>query len=777
MDGIVAWSSSPGKRDRYLDVYNRISLCIRWPSNQQTKTDEKIMKRNGSKILFAFLAFVLSVSFLPAISANTPKAGSMCNKKGVTKTFKGKDFKCVKRSGKLVWIKAKTAVEEKLDATGISPEKGSETSNQGFGVIPEFQDLQVKMTGETTATLEFKASGYKSYRVSVVLVSDPDGKEISSLPVKNEFAATVQVAVRDLECGRSNYYEVRATVFSELDGRGNSRVGGGRISSTGACALVDTYKEPSRKSKSVEFCKIEEVSLIRKRISESSQEGFPIESIAGFPKTKSRVSDKGIMRFIAIPIDWSDFPGETNFADHWRKQFATFTEWVKTVTSGNLQVDITIHNEWIRIPGSSATYKVPFSEASPQSGDFWMKVLPTIDPVIDFTNYQYVIFILPKEQKIVSESIQELYPGGAIKDYPPKEGKLLAYLGTGAYFENWNVEQWSYFAHEIGHLVDFAHGGEARNPGPMSGYDILFSQDGPSRTLSGWWRFLADWLEPGQIFCDDVENFQELDISLSPLDSPLEGIKVAILRVSPTRALIIESRRFTKFDNEKRNALFQKELVKNDWNGALVYEYDATLGHSENFFVPVASNTALSEYNWDGRTRYIVKENESVEHAGLKITLSVSGNYDSLNIRRLTSAEQTKQRPTPSPAPSPSMNDYDTEPFVFGGASRTGETTAVSTWYGRFFRSFRIQVFNSATPNSVPLFDSGIQNEYKSPIELKIKNLVCSRDLTEIATFYSGLDGKGKSTTIEQSAALSAVNILPNGQCVGYWTNGGVGKN
>jgi hypothetical protein len=735
-----------------------------------------MMNRHGSKFLFVFLAFFLSFSSLPAISANAPKAGSVCNKKGATKAFKGKDFKCVKRSGKLVWIKAETAAEKNLNAPAMSPEKGSETSNQDFGVIPEFQNVQVEMTGETTATLEFKASGYKSYRVSVVLVSDPNGKEISSLPVKNEFVETVQVEVRDLECGRSNYYELRATVFSELDGKGNQRVAGARISATGACAILDVYKEPSRKSKSVELCKVQEVSAMRKRVSDSSPVGYRIEAISGFPKTESRVPGKGKLRFIAIPIDWSDLPGEVNFASHWKEQFGIFTEWVNTVSEGKLQVDITLHDNWIRIPGSSKSYEVPFSEAFPQSGDFWMKVLPTIDPVIDFTNYQYVIFVLPSGQRIVKESVQELYPGGAIKEYPPKEGKLLAYIGTGMYFENWNVEQWSYFAHELGHLIDLAHGGPGRDSGSMGGYDVMFSQDGPSRTLSGWWRFLADWLEPNQLFCDEVENFQDLSISLAPLDGSAKGIKVAILRVSPTKALVIESRRFTKFDSEKRNALFQRELVKEDWNGVLVYEYDATLGHLENFLVPVASSTALLEYNWDGRTRYIIKENESVEHASLKITLTKSGNFDSLSIRKLSAAELGKPKPTPSPAPSPSVTDFDTEPFVFGGAQRTGETTAVSTWYGRFFRSYRIQVVDSSTPNSAPLFDTGILNDYKSPFEVKITNLFCSRDLTEIATFYSGLDGKGKSTRIEQSAALSAINIKPNGTCEGYWTNGGIGR-
>ena len=645
----------------------------------------------------------------------------------------------------------------------------------------EFEDVSVRATGETTAEFTFKAQGYLSYRVYVVLVSDPNGKEISSTKVTNFSERTVNLDLSGLECGRTNFYEARVAIFSGRDGTGNDRVAGAKIAATGACTIprpsfTDTYKEPSRTSKSLDMCKIQETSNIRKRISEQNQGIYKVESITGFPKTESRIPSKGNIRFIAIPIDWSDSPGEANFVNKWKEQFEIFTDWASTVSEGKVKVDVTIHNKWIRVPGSSTSYSVPFSEANPQSGEFWSKVLPTIDPVIDFTGYQFVIFILPSGQKFVRESIQELYPGGAIKDYPPKEGKILAYLGTGMYFENWNVKQWTYFAHELGHLLDLAHGGGGRWFSSMSGLDIMFSQDGPSRTLSGWWRFLANWLEPTQLFCDDVNNFEELNISLAPIDGTAKGVKVAILRISPTKVLVIESRRYTRFDNELRQSLFQRDLVKEDWNGILIYEYDATSGHLTDFFKPVASNTALSEYNWDGVTRYISKESEVVEHAGLRFSVTKSGNFDALNIRKSTSSELSAPRPTPSPAPSPTTNDFNVEPFVFGGAVRESETTALSTWYGRFFRSYRIQVVNSSSPNSAPLFDTGIVNDYRTPILVNITKLTCSRDLTEVAVFYSGLDGKGKSTRIEQSSALSAVNIGGDGKCTGYWTNGAQGK-
>ena len=58
------------------------------------------------------LVIALSLSSLPAFSAKTPKAGSACNKKGVTKTYKGKEFKCLKKGGKLVWSKGKLVNKE-----------------------------------------------------------------------------------------------------------------------------------------------------------------------------------------------------------------------------------------------------------------------------------------------------------------------------------------------------------------------------------------------------------------------------------------------------------------------------------------------------------------------------------------------------------------------------------------------------------------------------------------------------------------------------------------
>lgn len=48
---------------------------------------------------------LFTLSSLPAFSATPPKPGSICSKQGITKTYQGKKYTCIKNGKKLVWNK------------------------------------------------------------------------------------------------------------------------------------------------------------------------------------------------------------------------------------------------------------------------------------------------------------------------------------------------------------------------------------------------------------------------------------------------------------------------------------------------------------------------------------------------------------------------------------------------------------------------------------------------------------------------------------------------
>ena len=627
------------------------------------------------------LSLLLTISLIPAYSATPPKAGAACSKQGVTKTYQGKKYTCVKSGKKLVW-------------------------NKG---------LEVKKTNHTLSP-------------APTPTSTPIPK-ISPTP----------------------------TPYPTFSPGSNG---------------TEIQEYPSKPSLVRDACKVAEVGTQRQAFSK-----YQLNSISGFPMTQSRLPSKGTINLLAIPVDWADVPGNSIALKESKDQLELLSEWWAMVSEGNLKINSKLHNSWIRLPGESKSYAVPFSEAYPETGEFWNKVIKVIDPFIDFSGVQVITFIFPTGQKVIPASVQELYSIGSIKDFPPQEGKPVAFIGPGSMFYQWNTTAWSYLAHEMGHLIDFAHGGSPNGNSLMGGYDMMFAQDGPLRTLSGWWRFLAGWLTDDQVFCGDFRASLEYKVPILPIDSNKQGIKLVAIRLSETKILLIESRLFSKFDNTNATGLYQQgtgltrqERSASDWSGVLAYIYDATKGHLEDFFLPLASNSALGEYNWDGQTRFISKSGETIEHEEIKIQITNHDGTFWIEISKRSPEEISKPRPTPSPAPSPSTTDFNRLPTAGGGGVRTGETTGLSTWYGQFYRSYRIYVVPASNPNSTPIFDTGIVNDYRSPIKVNLSNLTCNRDELEVAVFYSGLDGKGLSKRVEQSHLLSKVTVDPiSGKCLGNW--------
>jgi M6 family metalloprotease-like protein len=380
-----------------------------------------------------------------------------------------------------------------------------------------------------------------------------------------------------------------------------------------------SYTPPSVLSDNIELCKIKEVSKSRGMTG------------AGFPEWNSMTPRSGTVKWALIPIDFPDLPGETNFRQRVDGQMKLLSEWYASVSGGKFKVEWELLDKWVTLPSATSEYAIPLSvnlNDAANGAKLFKDAMNAADPIFDFTNIQTVNFILPKGQTFLTETSQGFPWDSAVKEFKSKEGSISSYSIAGKFFDQPGRTYWSYWAHEFGHAVGLPHIGSSRVAHPFQGEDIMGGQDGPARELSGWLRFIAGWLSEQQVYCQEVSNLKSTDLTLVPLSSTQPGLKVAIVALSKSRALVMESRRVTKFSCD----------TPTPRNGVLAYIYDATLGHGENFLIPMSIPGRQLEQTIGCITvptsDRLLHESEKITVEGVNIEVLIHGDYDKIRISR-----------------------------------------------------------------------------------------------------------------------------------------------
>ena len=157
----------------------------------------------------------------------------------------------------------------------------------------------------------------------------------------------------------------------------------------------NVYSDPKMLGTSIEKCKIQEIS---------NQGNAKGDLASGFPFMNRFATYSKEIKMAFIPIDFSDLAGDANYKTRLGDQPKTLSDWYSSVSGGKLSVTWTIGNEWIRLPGTSADYAVPFSGSYPETANFWKKVLPIIDAKFDLTGFHVINFVLPSGQMIIKVS-------------------------------------------------------------------------------------------------------------------------------------------------------------------------------------------------------------------------------------------------------------------------------------------------------------------------------------------------------------------------------------
>ena len=383
-----------------------------------------------------------------------------------------------------------------------------------------------------------------------------------------------------------------------------------------------SYLPPSIPSGNVDDCKIKEVS---------GQTGSGARS--GFPRIDPPLyANSGTVKWALVPIDFSDLPGEADFLKRVQEQMELSSEWIEMVSDGKVKVVWQVQKDWIRLPGVSKDYEVALSGTvqRPEIAKLWNTFIVESDKVVDYRDVQAVHFILPKGQTVLGEAAKGYAWDTAVKDYTTNEGSKFGFFTIpGVFYDRSDIGRtyWSYWVKEYTRGLGAGVIGAQRVSSSFQTYDIQGSTDG-ERELTAWFRFLLGWLPDEKIYCQQASNISTLEVTLVPLpELTKSGIKMVVIPLPDSKAVVIESRRETKFGC----------LTPTERNGVFVYLYDAKLGSTEEFFTAITpSGRSLERYSCAAVPSIdpLLHEGDSVTYGGVTIQLLLHGEYDRIRISR-----------------------------------------------------------------------------------------------------------------------------------------------
>jgi hypothetical protein len=165
---------------------------------------------------------------------------------------------------------------------------------------------------------------------------------------------------------------------------------------------------------------------------------------------------------------------------------------------------------------------------------------------------------------------------------------------------------------------------------PMGGYDIMGNQGGATRTISSWLRWLAGWLDDGQVICRVSQNLKNETFRLSPINRVNGQTEALVIKLDESKVVVVESRRFDpSFDRRTLNSR----------KGVLVYTVDANKGSAEGNMALV-SPREISEYIYEPtwRDQYdldaVLRKGDSVRIGDIVITVKRLGKkFDLVDLK------------------------------------------------------------------------------------------------------------------------------------------------
>jgi hypothetical protein len=367
------------------------------------------------------------------------------------------------------------------------------------------------------------------------------------------------------------------------------------------------------------------------------------EAIA-YPITWSPLNRTGNIKVLFIPFDFSDFPGSGNPTSIYSQDMVKFKEWVKWYSNGKRSVQVETTEKWIRASKPSTAYSDYLGHANEKNQLAFEMLLQDSENVFDYTGIDAVFLIFPTGLKTFpTESTRSAR-------IMTNKGQLnIGIYATGQTLFNQRQELWFWLTHELLHAWGIAQHAPA-NPSTIS---ISTGTPGPGQSLISWDAMTLDWANAEDLWCTDLNKLTTSEVTLAPMEREQEGVRAAMVNLSPSRTLVIESHRKDKWGKYSAGTYgVTAYIVDTRYNTDRTGENNGTDDFKGTKYTRAANyiefnvNHGAYKMQWystEGQDygivplfslNYFLYEGESFTFEGVTVKLVKSGDNDTIQISK-----------------------------------------------------------------------------------------------------------------------------------------------
>ena len=503
------------------------------------------MRRKFLAVLVVSVALVL----VNPIAFGAVKPGTTCSKLGQTSTSAGIKYTCIKSGKKFIWNKGVSV--KAVDKPNLNPVfKPSEPT----------PTPSASPTPSPTPKVQLPAEDSLCTKIGEKVISSDGAMRCSWAGHSNTTEEALQHLVwrkftpTKVSTTKSNQYSTTPTENAACNSSGDTfDVSGGILECRWTAGKklqwikVNTVKKSFTNAKSpvaIDVCKLQNSAMTATRGPRDATQ------FAGFPLPKpDYMSVKGTNEVLIVPVDFPDFPGGSELKDQLAYDTKWLVDWYNYFSNGQSKFNVTTLDHWLRLPKERAAYPTDEKSKDALGADSNKRqslqaqaFIDEVTKVFDLRKFSTVYLFFPDGNYAQGDLIVRN------QTFKIKEGEvILNFFSWGRNLEGMETLKWAYYIHET--LHDLKINGHA--PGNGWPFGIMTNQSGISLAMNPYEQFLLDWLPVDQIYCDDVSTLKTATISLSPVEREDRQTKMVLIKLSPTKVIVVESHGIDKWSDFK----------------------------------------------------------------------------------------------------------------------------------------------------------------------------------------------------------------------------------